>query len=83
MAKRAPSVPETLDILAGMAAWLAAVGEPMRAVELVGHIQYHPASRKRTKERTEGLLAEIAMKRSLLEIEAALKKGRDQGNSEI
>ena len=34
MAQQASCVPEELDILAGMAALLATVGEPVRAVEL-------------------------------------------------
>jgi len=53
MAQQAPSVPEELDILASMATLLADVDEPARAVELVGYIMNHPASRKRTKERYE------------------------------
>ncbi len=78
-----PSVPEELDILAGMAALFAALGESVRAVELVGYIQHHPASRQRTKERTAGLLAEMAERLSASEIDATLNKSQDKGVSEI
>jgi hypothetical protein len=79
-AKQVPSMPEALDILAGMAALLVAVGEPVRAVELVGYTMNHPASRQRTKEKLRGLLAEVETKLSTSELAAALKKGRGMTN---
>jgi tetratricopeptide (TPR) repeat protein len=69
-AMHAPSIPEALDILVGMAILLAASGKKEQAMELSAIPLHHPASRQITRERVARLLAELGVELTLEQVEA-------------
>jgi tetratricopeptide (TPR) repeat protein len=76
--------PFAINIVAGIALWLARTGKPERAVELLSLTRHHPATERHTlTRRVEPLFAEL---RSLLPEQpfaAALERGKQLDWSEL
>jgi tetratricopeptide (TPR) repeat protein len=66
------------EVLAGTAALWIREGEEERATELLGLIQYHPASTCAVKERVTHLMGEVASELSVEVVEAARARGAAQ-----
>ncbi len=76
--------PFATNVVAGMAGWLARVGEPARALELVGLVQVHPATeRHTTTRRLAPLLTELRHALTPDAFETALARGRSRNLGDL